>query len=591
MSQKFSDEVIECLLELGYTHCFFLAGGNIMHLLDSVRTRMVCVPFVHEVSAGIAAEYFNASQSNEKAFVLVTAGPGVSNITTAIAGAWLESRDLLVLGGQVKTSDLATGEIRQRGIQEIDGPRLLESITKKSVRLDFPINKESLSNLVAYGYSGRKGPIFIEVPLDIQASNPQGCKPLELTPFVGMPSSFAQDLEGVFDALKSSKRAVLLVGGGISQSQMRKILPACEALRIPIMTTWNGADRVNADYPFYFGRPNTWGQRYSNIIIQQADLIIAIGTRLGLQQTGFNTSGFAPLAKLIQVDIDKSELYKEKPRVDFPIHGDAEYFLRLILVDNCFLAIDDEWLDFCEFVKSNVPVIEYNESSSEFLSTYRFWNTIASMFGKDAIFIPSSSGGTFTSAYQAIDLRGRQKILSNKSLASMGYGLPGAIGAAFANQETTIILGEGDGGFAQNLQELGTVARNNLNIKMFVMDNDGYASIRMTQQNYFDGAWVGCDSSTGVGLPNLELLAQTYGIPFMEMSSDNFTSEAIVQKINAPGPLLIQVAVDPKQTFYPKISSRIIDSGSMESNPLHLMTPELPRTLADKVFKYLKMED
>lgn len=588
MNEKFSDEIVDCLLELGFSHCFFLAGGNIMHLLDSVRERMVCVPFVHEAAAGIAAEYFNASQSTSKAFLLVTAGPGVTNTATAVAGSWLESRELLVLGGQVKTTDLQSGGIRQRGIQEIDGPALLGSITKLSIRLDHPISKEEFSRVVGYGWGNRKGPIFIEIPLDVQAANPKSVRVLDASLAEENPLLSSNDLEDFFEMFNKSTRPVLLVGGGISQEQVREMLPQCLELQIPIMTTWNGADRVNNDYPHYFGRPNTWGQRYSNVILQQADLVIALGTRLGLQQTGFNWEGFAPIAKVVQVDIDRTELEKGNPKVDLPIQSDAAAFLRTFLSKGLRSSMKPDWLEFCHFVKSQLPVIETNEVSRPFLSTYSFWSEIASLFESNAVFIPSSSGGTFTSAYQSINLYGTQQMLSNKSLASMGYGLPGAIGAAIANRNTQVILGEGDGGFAQNLQELGTVARNNLNIKMFIMDNDGYASIRMTQQNYFGGAWIGCDSGTGVGLPNLELLSSTYEIPYYEVDSANFLNDESIRQYNKEGPLLVRVLVDPKQTFYPKISSRVTSSGSMESNPIHIMTPQLPNDIARKVFKYLE---
>jgi acetolactate synthase-1/2/3 large subunit len=361
-------------------------------------------------------------------------------------------------------------------------------------------------------------------------------------------------------------------------------------IQIPIMTTWNGADRVNGDHEFYFGRPNTWGQRYSNIILQQADLIIAVGTRLGLQQTGFNWKEFAPMANIVQVDIDENELEKENPEISLGIHGDSTDFLRTIFFSLHLKKTNSEWVDFCKYVKSKLPTVENNLTNSGYVSPYRFWNDISQYFPDDSVFIPSSSGGTFTTAYQAIELHKSQQIYSNKSLASMGYGLAGAIGVALANENKIVVLGEGDGGFAQNLQELGTVSQNNLNLKMFIFDNDGYASIRMTQQNYFDGAWVGCDTQTGVGLPNLKHLAETYSIPYLEMTANNYFDVEVQRALSLEGPLLIKVLVDPRQTFFPKIGSKVTDSGTMVSDPIHMMTPALQDDIARQVFKYLELE-
>jgi acetolactate synthase-1/2/3 large subunit len=590
MTIKYSDQVTDWLVELGYTHCFFLAGGNIMHLLNSARTRFVCTPFVHELSAGIAAEYFNASQRDKKAFVLVTAGPGLTNITTAIAGAWLESRELLVLGGQVKTSDLSSGGIRQRGIQEIDGPSLMKSITKSAIRLDHTISEISFKKNVLQGFIGRPGPIFIEIPLDIQAA--PTLKTHEIGESTSVIPGQGKDIpiEKFSELFSTSDRPVLLVGGGVSRGTIQEVLSVLSDIQIPIMTTWNGADRVNGDHEFYFGRPNTWGQRYSNIILQQADLIIAVGTRLGLQQTGFNWKEFAPMANIVQVDIDENELEKENPEISLGIHGDSTDFLRTIFFSLHLKKTNSEWVDFCKYVKSKLPTVENNLTNSGYVSPYRFWNDISQYFPDDSVFIPSSSGGTFTTAYQAIELHKSQQIYSNKSLASMGYGLAGAIGVALANENKIVVLGEGDGGFAQNLQELGTVSQNNLNLKMFIFDNDGYASIRMTQQNYFDGAWVGCDTQTGVGLPNLKHLAETYSIPYLEMTANNYFDVEVQRALSLEGPLLIKVLVDPRQTFFPKIGSKVTDSGTMVSDPIHMMTPALQDDIARQVFKYLELE-
>lgn len=588
---KYSEQFVDWLVEDGYTHCFFVGGGNIMHLLDAVRTRMVCVPVVHEVAAGIAAEYFNASCTDgRKALALVTAGPGLTNIVTAMAGAWQESRELLIVGGQVKTTDLGAPEIRQRGIQEIDGAGLVRSICKESVKLRAPMPRRQLNQLIALAASDRPGPVFIEMPLDVQAapsltSQPGHQQSLPVETVRAEPTQ----VEEVAELFRQAERPVLLIGGGLSFEAARHMLPRIVRLGSPVMTTWNGADRIPSEVPTNWGRPNTFGQRAANVLVQQADLVVAVGTRLGLQQTGFNWQEFAPLAHLVQVDIDPLELHKQHPRVSTVVHADAAEFLSAVL--DLLPPLGDRiarWLEFGSEVRSLLPLIEPNPAADEFVPSYEFLAAVPELASPDALITPSSSGGTFTAAYQAMRLVGEQRMLSNKSLASMGYGLSGAIGMALANPTRQVILLEGDGGFAQNIQELGTVNAQRLNVKMFVLDNDGYASIRTTQRSYFGGAWIGCDSATGLGLPDWGQLAGAYGIPFRTLSGSDDWRGGLRAALAAAGPMLVRVCVDPAQTNYPKISSRVLPDGSMESNPLHLMHPPLSDDVASRVFRYFE---
>lgn len=569
----------------GYTHCFFVAGGNVMHLLNAARTRFHCVPVVHEVAAGIAAEYFNATTDGARAFALVTAGPGLTNVLTAMAGAWLESRELLVVGGQVKTSDLSDGGIRQRGIQEIDGVALAAPVSKQSLRVERPEDLTAACAAIEAGGTGRPGPVFIEFCLDAQAAP---CPPLSWSPQPpSLPSPSAEEVHRLATALEGAKRPVLLVGGGVPREAMAEILARCESLRLPLMTTWNGADRIDAGHHLYWGRPNTWGQRAANVLLQQADLIVAAGTRLGLQQTGFNWQEFAPKAKVVQIDIDAAELGKGHPRLDLGICADAGETLKAALTQTTTApGRRQEWIAFGSQVRSSLPNNEdSNTRAAGFLNPYDFVEDLSTWLTPDDIVIPCSSGGAFTVMMQAFRQKQGQRIVTDKGLASMGYGLAGALGAAHAQPERRTILVEGDGGFAQNLQELGTAAASRLSIKMFLFINNGYASIRMTQRNYFNGAWVGCDVETGLGLPDWPKLAAAYGIPCLRV--DELAAPAVQQLLAAPGPAMFLVPIDPEQTYFPKITSRVLADGSMVSNPLHLMTPELPEALAQAVMPYL----
>jgi acetolactate synthase-1/2/3 large subunit len=327
--------------------------------------------------------------------------------------------------------------------------------------------------------------------------------------------------------------------------------------------------------------------RYSNILIGQSDLVVAFGTRLGLQQTGFNWSSFAPIAKIIQVDIDKSELEKGHPVISEGFDVDAT---------NCILRIDSqdtdtkikEWIKFCRLVKKLLPTNEKINSVHEgYWSPYRFMAELSELATKNDVIVPCSSGGSFTSFYQSFANKIGQVIVSNKSLASMGYGLAGALGASLANLPMRTILVEGDGGFSQNLQELATLSVHNLNVKIFLMCNEGYASIRMTQKNYFDGAYLGCDTKTGLGFPDWQTLARAYNIGCSELLENEIKTESFLQHFNKPGPHIFIVRVHPEQTFFPKISSRINDQGSMESEPLWEISPRLPTDLQQQVFKYI----
>lgn len=587
---KHSDQLIDWLCELGYTHCFFVPGGAVMHVINSADERLTTFGFVHEVAAVIAAEYFNALSEDGKAFALVTAGPGLTNAVTGIAGAFLESRELLILGGQVKTADLAHGRLRQRGIQELDGRSVVEPICKLSVRLDAPVSKAVFQGYVREAAAGRPGPVFIELPLDVQGAPVEGDAPVG--PATGvreardLPQPDESDLAALTALLAKAERPLIVLGGGVSSAAAERLSPALERLGVPLTTTWNGADRLPSDHPLYFGRPNTWGMRYSNILLQQADLVVALGSRLGLQQTGFNWQQFAPLAKVVQVDVDPAELDKGHPRVDLAIVGDADVVLAHVAA--AAGGRWGEWLGFCREVREALPLVEpLNETGEGFVSPYDFVSHLSAIADEGDVIIPCSSGGAFTVMMQVFAQKRGQRILTNHGLASMGYGLSGAIGAAVAHPNRRVILTEGDGGFAQNLQELGTVAVSAMRMKIFIYDDHGYASIRATQKNYFAGKYFGCDRETGLGLPDWEALFAAYRVPVMRVTPQTLGSPEFTALFEAAGPAGFILSIDPSQTYWPKIMSRITPSGSMESAPLHQLSPDLPEKTARKVFRWL----
>jgi acetolactate synthase I/II/III large subunit len=587
---KYSDQLAAWLVELGYTHCFFVAGGNIMHLLESCSRRMTCIPVVHEVAAGIATEYFNGVALGGRAFALVTAGPGLTNIVTAMAGAYLESRELLVLGGQVKTPDLSRGKVRQRGIQEVDGVAIARPLTVKSALMERVLDRAEFSALTEAGSHGRKGPVFIEIPLDVQGAQVDSEK-LSAAPLFETRDEFKSIsetvLELVVDALRAARRPVILIGGGVRRDAVERHLERLAEMGVPLMGTWNGIDRIPEDHPMFLGRPNTWGQRSANIVMQQADLLIALGTRLGLQQSGFNWQQFIPVGRVIQVDCDERELTKGHPRVDLPICGDANGVLEAIANGKGY-GDYSEWTAFARTVRAAIPYNDAaNQTRPEYLSPYEFcWKLAEICTGEDVV-IPCSSGSAYTTMMQTFRVKRGQRVVTDKGLASMGYGLSGSIGAALAAKGRRTVLVEGDGGFIQNLQELGTVMVNRLNLKIFIYDDNGYASIRMTQRNYFQGRYVGCDTSTGLGMPKWEPLFAAYDIPVMRIYPGFESNTEFRERFDGVGAAAFIVHIDPEQTYFPKISSRVTASGGMESNPLHKMSPDLDEETAASVFRYL----
>jgi acetolactate synthase I/II/III large subunit len=587
---NYGDQFIDFLKSEGYTTVFYVAGGNIMHILNSSRSRLTCIPVVHEVSAVIAAEYFNESSSMEKAFALVTAGPGLTNCLTGIAGAWLESRNVLIVGGQVKVSDLkADLGVRQNGIQEIDGVQIVQSLCKIAARIDRPYFRSELGALISLGERGRPGPVFLEFCLDVQAS-----PPIEIdSKLLGFPDTQSPpmsniDLSCFWNLFDLSERPILLIGGGVSRTASTALLNFAEQFNLPVMTTWNGADRISSHHHLFVGRPNTWGQRSANVILQQSDLLIAVGTRLGLQQTGFNWQEFLPVGKVVQVDIDEAEIKKGHPNVTLGINTDCGIFSESIRKESKSRQYDFlPWLEFAMSVRQKLPLNEIHNSNHEgFLNPYTFVEKLSKLSSEDDVVIPCSSGGAFTTMMQAFQQKSNQKIITNKGLASMGYGLAGAIGASVSNRNSRVVLVEGDGGFAQNIQELGTVSQLKTNLKIFLYSNEGYASIRMTQKNYFQGDYMGCDIATGLGLPNWELIFSAFSIPCLKIAENFDVDESFLDLFNSKTPAAFIVPIHPEQTFFPKISSSVTANGQMSSDPLHKMTPPLSIQSSSEVFRY-----
>jgi acetolactate synthase-1/2/3 large subunit len=593
---KYADLLGEWLVELGYTHCFFVAGGGIMHLLDGVRNRFECIPVVHEVTAGICAEHFNeCAKDGQRAFALVTTGPGLTNIVSAVAGCHVEHRELLVIAGQVKSTDLLTYPERQRGVQEIDGSTICAPISIRSECLRWPVSRSHFQYLVSLAHGPHPGPVVIEVCLDVQGAEVNAVKLCDdpAQSYVKSITPRQQDIENIINLLNASRRPILLLGGLISREVAWNAMTRFESLGLPVATTTSAIDRVCTNSPIFAGRPGTWGgQRAANLLLAQSDVILVLGAQLDLQQTGFNYNMYAPQAKLIHVFPSRNELDRVGPPAHFKVLASPDAALTALLPE-IHWRDDVGWGNYVREVRALVPSLEpANLSRPGYINSFRFQKNLSRATQSSDLLALCSSGGTFTGALQTYEVAPWQIATTSAAHASMGYGLATAIGAAFSNRSRRIILTEGEGGFSQNLQELAIVKRYSLPIKIFLFDNAGYASIRATQKKFFNGAYLGCDHETGLGFPNWEQLFGAYDIPCRYLREEEIEEDFLRELLgNSEGPEAWVVRVDPEQPNWPAVASVLGANGSLTSSPLYDMLPKLTDNVLSKVGRYLPVQN
>jgi acetolactate synthase-1/2/3 large subunit len=396
-----------------------------------------------------------------------------------------------------------------------------------------------------------------------------------------------EDIQLIQKLWSEAERPLVLVGGGFDRNDGKELIEKLKGLNTVLATTWNGFDRVESDYIYYGGRPNTYGMRWSNIAIQSADFVLALGTRLGIQQVGFAWEDFVPNGKIVQVDIDKEELNKGFPKIHLGMANDAVSVLSSVLKE-WSPSPKSEWLNFILEIRKQFDFPDpANIAKSSYIELHKFIFELGDYLLPSDIIVPCSSGGTFNAVMQMFKQKSGQVITTNKSLASMGYGLAGAIGASISNPGKRVILMEGDGGFAQNLQELGTVSVQKLPIKIFLTSNKGYASIRTTQKSYFNGNYVGCDRETGLGLPNWEDIGKAFNISSMVINQNNLWGSEMILNMESNEPFLFIVELDPEQLYFPKVTSRVLADGSMKTNPIHLMSPNLEQSIAENAYRFI----
>lgn len=588
---KVSDYICERIHVLtGSRHVFLLSGGGMMHLLDSVgRSELTTIPMHHEQAAAIAA-YAYGRTVNSTGVCFATSGPGATNTVTAVAAAYTDSVPMLFVSGQVSTlfSQRAHG-LRQRGFQEFNIVDMVRSSTKYVSYVEKAADiRYELEKACFLARAGRPGPVWLDIPLDVQAASidPQTLRPFDPAT-EGLadcnPAPSAQLVASILDKLRTAQRPLLVLGHGVWLAGARqRVAQLLDVLQIPVQTTWNAIDLVPENHPRYFGRANAYGPRYANFVIQNADYLLTIGARLGVQHTGYNVESFAREAFLDMVDLDADEAHKPFLKVDRFSRCDAAALIDALIAAAPTvptLQAPPAWQDYCARMKARYPVAPQLQEVAEqaYVDPYYFFDALSAELPEDALVPLGSSGTAFTVSGQAFKPKAGQRVFHAKGMASMGFGVPSAIGACVAGCGKMAITVVGDGGFQLNIQELQTIVHNRFSIKIFVINNDGYHAIRVTQENYFQNRYVGSTASSGVSLPALSRIANAYGIAYRQIASNDAVVENLRGVLGNPEPEIIEVMVDPGKHLMPKLGSYIKADGTMASKPLEDLLPLLDR--------------
>lgn len=593
---KVSDYIIQRIEEMGINHMFMLPGGGAMHLNDSLgkSKKIQYVVCLHEQACAIAAEAY-ARVTNKPGLLMVTTGPGGTNAITGVAAAYIESTPMIVLSGQVKIADQINQQgIRQQGMQEVDIVSMVKPITKYAVMVRDPKQiRYHLDRAIYEAVNGRKGPVWLDIPLDIQAmqideTKLEGWTPnhLDKADIEKRESLLEQQVLQVIEELNRAERPVLLAGNGIRLANgIDDFRELVNCLQIPVLTTWNGIDLIEDTHPLFFGRPGGMGQRYANFVQQNSDFFLSIGARMNLLQTGYNFDGFARAAVKIMVDIDEPELYKTNVRPQIRVCADARQFIQLLLKHKDKIQKKDytKWIEYARRMKQKYPVVlEKHWEQKELVNTYALLDTITEKMKPEDIYVSGSSGTCLDVSMQTFRVKKGQRVFSTKGLASMGFGVPATIGACLAGQGRRTVCVCGDGGFQMNIQELETIHRLNLPIKIFVLSNHGYAQIHATQKNIFDGHYVACDKESHLTLSPVSAVARAYGLKTFIIQDNNKLEEMVCKVLESEGPVICEVMVPIDLSAFPKQVSYKRRDGQMESLPLEYMNPPLEQQEMEK---------
>jgi acetolactate synthase-1/2/3 large subunit len=588
---RVADYIAERTADFGVRHVFLITGGGAMHLNDAFgrceRLKYVCCH--HEQASAMAAEAYTRV-SGDLAVVNVTTGPGGINSLNGVFGAWVDSIPMVVISGQVRRETTLfknglLGKIRQLGDQEADIIGMVQGITKYAVTIDEPntirYHLERAFHLARYG---RPGPCWIDVPVDVQGAqvDPQAMEAYD--PAEDEIAWETRDLSAACDEalrrLRTAERPLVYAGSGLRLSGCyQQFLALVEQLNIPVVTAWNSNDLLWDEHPLYVGRPGIIGDRAGNFAVQNSDCLLILGSRMNIRQVSYNWEQFARAAYRIAVDIDADEMRKPTCRIDMPIHADLRQFIPQMREKLRFATRLDcsKWLQWCRQRQRQYPVVQPEYwSESENVNPYCFVEALFERLDEGEV-VATGDGTACVASFQAAHIRHGQRLFHNSGCASMGYDLPAAIGCAFARPGQRIICIAGDGSIMMNLQELQTIVGHQLPIKIFVLNNRGYHSIRQTQRGFFPDNVVGCGIESGLTFPSFEKLAVAFGLSYGRCENHDQLPSAIDATLQGDGPAICEVMLDLKQGFAPRASSSRLPNGQIVSRPLEDLSPFLDR--------------
>jgi len=582
---RVADFIADFVADLGVRHVFLLPGGGAMYLVDGIGKciRLQVVACLHEQAAAISAEAY--AHINENIGVaVVTTGPGATNAITAVAGAWIESVPLMIISGQVKRANMLHGApLRQSGVQEVDIVTIVKSITKYAVTVAQPEDIRIEMEKAAYlARSGRAGPVWIDVPLDVQGAPVDVASLPHWQPEVSdhPESSLTRQIEQIQTLLSQAERPLLMAGHGVRLAGGARLFrQLVEKLNIPVVTTWNALDLLPYEHPLLVGRPGVVALRGPNFAVQNCDLLISIGCRLDNIITAYNPRGFARAAHKVVVDVDPNEIDKLDMDIELAIVSDAKSFLQAWLnAHNHTISADwQAWCNRCADWKHRYRVNDGTPfPASGVINHYHLMNALSEVFPEDTTISTGSSGLAVEAFYTVFRNKPGQRVFLTSGLGAMGYGLPSAIGACFAGNCQPMVAVESDGSLQLNIQELATLRAFNLPICLIVMNNNGYASIRNTQRNYFKGRFVGTGPEAGLMLPDLEKVAATYDLPFLRITDAARLQSELALALSQHRPLLVDIQLIENEVLAPKVLALPQHDGSIQSMPLEDMSPLLP---------------
>jgi acetolactate synthase-1/2/3 large subunit len=579
MDIKISDVIVSFLHDKNINTVFGIIGSANSHIYDSCVKSGITVINTHNEQAALLAAGGYYRTSGKLAVALVTAGGGVTNSITGVVSLWADSIPAIIISGQEKLEYVKNHTNRRMyGTQGLDIVHMVSKTTKYAKLVESDRIQDELENAYKISLQDRKGPVWLDIPFDIQSKriiqrewNSINFEMLE-------PSD--KDMKNVYNLIENAKRPVILGGHGIKLSKCIDLFKSCiEKLNIPVLLTWSGIDILDHGHKLFFGSPGIYGQRSSNFIFQKCDLLITIGSRMTIPQTGYDLNEVARNAKIVMVDVDETEF---KEFVDFPIKANCESFIKkMFVVEKVF---NNDWLNECINIRKEFPIVDNYHVDDIFPNSYKLIDRISDYLKRDQIIV-TDMGTALLSGHQSIRLKDNMTMFSSYGLGEMGYGLPGALGAAIAGNGREVLCLNCDGGMMMNIQELQTIIQHNLPIKIVIFNNDGYLMIKHTQKMLFKGNYSAVDKNTGIVLPDYIKVATAFGYENFRIKTWSEFDFYFPRFMNYKGPSICEIYMPPEQEFIPKVKGVVQKDGSMFAPPLEEMSPILQMNDIKRIMK------